>query len=68
MEHILEKMRNIDFTAKNLYIPKLNGESFNISEKSLFLDIGSGFGKPVFHAAFSVGCNSWGIEILPPRV
>jgi len=42
--------------------------SYNMSKKSLFLDIGSGFGKPVFHAAFQVGCESLGIEVVPARV
>jgi len=35
---------------------------------STFLDIGSGFGKPVFHAALQTGCPSYGVEIVPARV
>jgi len=35
---------------------------------STFLDIGSGFGKPVFHAALQTGCSSYGVEIVPARV
>ena len=35
---------------------------------STFLDIGSGFGKPVFHSALQTGCESIGIEIVPARV
>jgi cyclopropane fatty-acyl-phospholipid synthase-like methyltransferase len=35
---------------------------------STFLDIGSGFGKPVFHSAIQTGCESFGIEIVPVRV
>ena len=39
------------------------------SEKdSTFLDIGSGFGKPVFHSAIQTGCESIGVEIVPARV
>jgi hypothetical protein len=43
-------------------------ECYNLNKESLFLDIGSGFGKPVFHAAFQVGCESKGIEVVPARV
>jgi hypothetical protein len=38
------------------------------SADSTFLDIGSGFGKPVFHAALQTGCPSLGVEIVPARV
>ena len=30
-------------------------ESYNLTKDSSFLDIGSGFGKPVFHAAMYAG-------------
>jgi SAM-dependent methyltransferase len=45
-------------------------EEYNMSaeRKSSFIDIGSGFGKPVFHAAMQTGCYSLGIEIVPARV
>lgn len=47
-----------------------NAERFNMSasKNSTFLDIGSGFGKPVFHAAMQTGCKSFGVEIVPARV
>ena len=32
------------------------------------MDIGSGFGKPCFHAAMYAGCRAKGIEIVPARV
>jgi cyclopropane fatty-acyl-phospholipid synthase-like methyltransferase len=35
---------------------------------STFLDIGAGFGKPVFHSAIQTGCESIGVEIVPARV
>ena len=39
------------------------------SNESTFLDIGSGFGKPNFHAAMQVyPKESIGIEIVPARV
>lgn len=43
-------------------------EEYNMTKDSLFLDIGSGFGKPVFHSALQVGCKSKGIEVVPARV
>ena len=45
-----------------------NVEDYNMNQNSFFLDIGSGFGKPVFHAAFQVGCKSVGYEVVPARV
>ena len=39
------------------------------TEKSTFLDIGSGFGKPNFHVALQVyPKESLGIEVVPARV
>jgi hypothetical protein len=59
---INHKADELDGTLK--YPP----EGYNMTENSLFLDIGSGFGKPVFHAALQVGCESKGIEVVPARV
>jgi cyclopropane fatty-acyl-phospholipid synthase-like methyltransferase len=42
--------------------------NMNTANGSAFLDIGSGFGKPVFHAAMQTGCPSIGVEIVPARV
>ena len=43
-------------------------ETYNLTKDSYFLDIGSGFGKPVFHCAYQAGCISQGIEVVPARV
>ena len=43
-------------------------DSYNLNKDSYFLDIGSGFGKPVFHCAYQVGCICQGIEVVPARV
>jgi hypothetical protein len=43
-------------------------EDYDMTSHSSFLDIGSGFGKPVFHSAFQVGCTSKGVEVVPARV
>lgn len=40
----------------------------SVEQGSTFLDIGSGFGKPVFHAAMQTACKSFGVEIVPVRV
>lgn len=42
-------------------------KEYDLSDKSAFLDIGSGFGKPNFHAALQTGCISKGIEVVPAR-
>ena len=40
-----------------------------MSQKTTFLDIGSGFGKPNFHAAMQIyPKESLGIEVVPARV
>ena len=43
-------------------------DSYNLTKDSYFLDIGSGFGKPVFHCAYQAGCICQGIEVVPARV
>lgn len=43
-------------------------EDYRLTPDSTFIDIGSGFGKPVFHAAMQVGCLSKGVEIVPARI
>jgi hypothetical protein len=51
----------------DLYL-KYNKERYRLTEHDTFIDIGSGFGKPVYHAAMQVGCISKGVEIVPARV
>ena len=43
-------------------------DSYNLNSKSFFVDIGSGLGKPVLHAAISSDCLSVGIEIDKSRI
>ena len=61
----------ISFYIQNNSLPekKLKYEinDYNIKKDSLFLDIGSGFGKPIFHCAYQVGCKCLGIEVVPAR-
>ena len=51
----------------DLYL-KYNKKKYRLTEHDTFIDIGSGFGKPVYHAAMQVGCISKGVEIVPARV
>jgi len=53
-----------EFESLLIYGP----EEYNMTQDSAFLDIGSGFGKPVFHSALQVGCYSKGVEVVPARV
>lgn len=43
-------------------------EQYNISSKSSFLDLGSGYGLPNIHAFKLFGCKSYGFEICSERV
>lgn len=54
---MLNIMSHIDEHFSKEDLPLLNGspQSYNLVRDSTFLDIGSGFGKPVFHAAMAVG-------------
>lgn len=49
----------------SLLYPK---EQYRLTSDSLFIDIGAGFGKPVFHAAMQANCFAMGVEVVPARV
>lgn len=55
-------------TEEKLNLLPFPKEDYNLKENSTFLDIGSGFGKPVFHASLLTYCLSKGIEVVPARV
>ena len=63
LEHITDR---VPPSKRCMHIKPI--EKYNISSESRFLDVGSGFGKPVFHAAMQIGCESKGIEVVPARV
>lgn len=48
----------------------LNADVYNMTpaNQSTFIDIGSGFGLPVFHSAIQTHCKSYGVEIVVTRV
>lgn len=70
MQKFLQILQNIDQAFKAEHEPylKFKKEEYRLTSDDTFIDIGSGFGKPVFHAAMQVGCFSKGIEIVPARV
>lgn len=61
---LIEETISKDKSIKLKYSPN----EYNMDNNSLFLDIGSGFGKPVLHSALQVGCRSVGVEVVPARV
>lgn len=56
------------FTQAQLETLPFPVDDYDLTHKSTFLDIGSGFGKPVFHASMQTYCRSRGIEVVPARV
>ena len=70
MTQLYNLFSNIDEIIEDMKInkKKLKYDSYNINKDSYFLDIGSGFGKPIYHCAFQIGCKSQGIEVVPARV
>jgi 16S rRNA G527 N7-methylase RsmG len=48
----------------------LDSTKYNMTPRngSTFIDIGSGFGLPVFHSAIQTACKSYGVEIVVSRV
>lgn len=65
--NIIRKESALKNVLDDLPFP-LEEYNMKVSNNSTFLDIGSGFGKPVFHAAMQTGCSSYGVEIVPARV
>jgi len=65
---MIEKDADFKDLVKTLPFP-IEEYNMNAAEnKSSFLDIGSGFGKPVFHAAMQTNCPGYGVEVVPARV
>ena len=53
----LENTQAIDHNIPDL-------DLYEITDESIFLDIGYGLGKAVMHVALAIGCRSHGIEVL----
>jgi cyclopropane fatty-acyl-phospholipid synthase-like methyltransferase len=56
------------FTEEQVKKLPFHKDDYNLKADSTFLDIGSGFGKPVFHASMQTYCRSNGVEVVPARV
>ena len=59
MTHLINVMQNISKLIPHSEQNYLEGtlESYDLNEDGLFIDIGSGFGKPVYHAAIQTSTN-----------
>jgi hypothetical protein len=70
MQKFFSILQNVDklFGAEHEPFLKYNKEDYKLTENDTFIDIGSGFGKPVVHAAMQIGWYSKGVEIVPARV
>ena len=70
MQKFFLLLQNIDQCFRPEHEPYLKypKEEYRLTSDDTFIDIGSGFGKPVFHAAMQIGWKSKGIEIVPARV
>lgn len=57
MQKFITLLQNIDksFKPEHEKYLKFSKEEYNLTKDDTFIDIGSGFGKPVFHVALQVG-------------
>lgn len=66
-----EKLRHYESFSSNTYgelREEFNSQIFrdtHMNSKSVFVDLGSGVGNVVLQAALEVGCESYGIEMMP---
>ena len=68
MSTLLDTFQNMSSLDEMKDVKNKSFYDMSAVKGSTFLDIGSGFGKPVFHSAIQTGCESIGIEIVPARV
>ncbi len=67
----VETLRHYQNGSDNVYgelLDRFCSTIFNktqLNASQVFLDIGSGVGNVVLQAALEVGCESWGIEMMP---
>ncbi|KAK5167464.1 Nucleosomal histone H3-Lys79 methylase [Saxophila tyrrhenica] len=67
----VETLRAYQNGSDNVYgelLPRFCSTIFaktNLNKSHTFVDIGSGVGNVVLQAALEVGCDSWGIEMMP---
>jgi [histone H3]-lysine79 N-trimethyltransferase len=67
----VDELRKYEAFSNNVYgelLPRFTSQVFkdaNLRSDSVFVDLGSGIGNVVLHAALEVGCESWGCEVMP---
>lgn len=67
----VEKLKQYKPATDNVYgelLPRFVREVFDrthLNHEHVFVDLGSGVGNVVLQAALDVGCESWGIEMMP---
>ena len=66
--HLLGRYENGTDNVYGELLPLFISQIFrdtHLNSDSVFLDLGSGVGNVVLQAALEVGCESWGIEMMP---
>jgi H3 lysine-79-specific histone-lysine N-methyltransferase len=67
----VESLRAYQNGSDNVYgelLPRFCSEIFQktaLNHEQIFIDLGSGVGNVVLQAALEIGCESWGIEMMP---
>ncbi len=67
----IRELRDYKAFSNNVYgelLPNFVHDLFqetSITQSSVFIDLGSGVGNCVIQSALEVGCESWGIEMMP---
>lgn len=64
----LKEYEAFSSTVYGELLPKFTTKLFKdagLTRDKVFVDLGSGTGNVVLHAALEIGCESWGCEIMP---
>lgn len=67
----LKEYEAFSSTVYGELLPKFTSKLFKdagLTRDKVFVDLGSGTGNVVLHAALEIGCESWGCEIMPNAI
>lgn len=67
----LKEYEAFSSTVYGELLPKFTTKLFKeagLTRDKVFVDLGSGTGNVVLHAALEIGCESWGCEIMPNAI
>lgn len=67
----LKEYEAFSSTVYGELLPKFTTKLFKevgLTKDKVFVDLGSGTGNVVLHAALEIGCESWGCEIMPNAI